>query len=71
MSWGLIAWNVLGSLIQSGRLRWLHRLSLVLSRHATVSTVPRVQGRADRPARQQKGAHMTEASVSLAGNLTF
>jgi single-strand DNA-binding protein len=32
---------------------------------------PRVQGRADRPARNQEGARtMTEASVSFAGNLT-
>jgi transposase len=41
-------------LIQSGRLRWLHRLPLVLSRHATVSTVPRVQGQS-RPPGQAKG----------------
>ena len=31
-------------LIQSGRPRWLHRLPLVLSRHATAPTVPRFQG---------------------------
>src|SRR4029453_10066490 len=58
-----------GALIQSGRLRWLHRLPLVLSRHATVATVPRSKGRADRPARQQEGQDMTEPSVSFAGNL--
>jgi single-strand DNA-binding protein len=38
--------------------------------HATVSTVPGSKGRADRPARQQKGHTMTEAAVSFAGNLT-
>jgi single-strand DNA-binding protein len=53
-----------------GRLRWLHRLPPVVLRHATVSTVPRFQGRADRPARQPTGHTMTEASVSFAGNLT-
>src|ERR687898_3256765 len=31
---------------------------------------PRSKGRADRPARQQEGSSMTEASVSFAGNLT-
>src|SRR5215211_352272 len=31
---------------------------------------PGSKGRADRPARQQEGAPMTEASVSFAGNLT-
>ena len=46
-------------------------MPLGLSRHATVSTVPRFQGRADRPARhQERGRTMTEASVSFAGNLT-
>jgi hypothetical protein len=30
-------------------------LALAVSQHATVSTVPRFQGRADRPARQQEG----------------
>jgi hypothetical protein len=35
----------LGNLIQrAGRVRWLCRFLLVLSRHATVSAVPRVQG---------------------------
>src|SRR5512132_2051915 len=32
-----------------GRLRWLHRLPPVLSRHATVSTVPRFQGQGRPP----------------------
>jgi hypothetical protein len=45
-------------------------LPLAAFRHATVSTVPRVQGQADRPARQQHGHTMTETSVSFAGNLT-
>jgi hypothetical protein len=36
-------------LIQSGRLRWLHRLPLALFRHATVSTVPRFQGQGRPP----------------------
>jgi hypothetical protein len=31
---------------------------------------PGSKGRADRPARQQEGRGMTEASVSFAGNLT-
>jgi hypothetical protein len=59
---------MLGSLVD-GRLRWLHRLPLVLSRHATVSTVPRVQGQTARPGIQE-GCAMTEAAVSFAGNLT-
>ena len=46
-------------------------LPLGVSWHATVSTVHRFQGRADRPARhQERGRTMTEASVSFAGNLT-
>jgi hypothetical protein len=54
-----------------GRLRWLCRLPLGLSRrHATVSTVPRVQGRADARPGNRKGQTMTEPSVSFAGNLT-
>jgi len=63
--------SLLGSLIH-GRLRWLYRLPLVLSRHATVSTVPRSKGRADRPARRQQGPamSMTKASMGFAGNLT-
>jgi hypothetical protein len=58
-------------LIQSGRLRWLHRLPLVVSWHATVSTFPLVQGQG-RPLGQttDKGHTMTEAAVSFAGNLT-
>jgi hypothetical protein len=60
----------LGNLIH-GRLRWLHRLPLAVSRHATVSTVPRFQGQG-RPPGQTSGRRrtMTEASVSFAGNLT-
>ena len=48
-----------------------HRLPLALFRHATVSTVPRFQGQG-RPPGQATGRDrtMTEASVSLAGNLT-
>ena len=38
-----------------GRLRWLHRLPLVVSRHATVSTVPRFQGQG-RPSDQAPDA---------------
>jgi len=54
-----------------GRLRWLRRLPPVLSRHATVSTVPRVQGQGRPPGQAiQEGCTMTEASVSFAGNLT-
>jgi hypothetical protein len=34
--------------VMHGRLRWLQRLPLVVSRHATASTVPRFQGQ-DRP----------------------
>ena len=54
-----------------GRLRWLYRLPLVLSRHATVSTVPRVHedGQTARPG-NRRGRTMAEASVSFAGNLT-
>jgi single-strand DNA-binding protein len=62
---------MLGNLIQSGRLRWLYCLPLVLSRHATVSTVPRVQGQGRPPGQAiQEGCTMTEAAVSFAGNLT-
>ena len=39
-----------------GRLRWLCRLPLAAWWYATVSTVPQVQGQADRPARQQQRA---------------
>ena len=54
-----------------GRLRWLHRLPLVACRHATVSTVTRFQGQADRPGQATGRARtMTEASVSFAGNRT-
>jgi hypothetical protein len=38
-----------GNLIQSGRLRWLCRLFLVVCRHATVPTVPRVHGQGRPP----------------------
>src|SRR5918993_4690450 len=54
-----------------GRLRWLCRLPLVLSWHATVSTVPRFQGQGRPPGQATgRGRTMTEASVSFAGNLT-
>jgi hypothetical protein len=57
--------------LMHGRLRWLHRLPLVLSRHATVSTIPRFQGQGRPPGQAiQKGCTMTEPSVSFAGNLT-
>ena len=59
-----------GSLIH-GRLRWLHRLPLVACWHATVSTVPRVQGQGRPPGQAtERGKAMTEAAVSFAGNLT-
>jgi single-strand DNA-binding protein len=54
-----------------GRPRWLHRLPLGLCWHATVSTVPRVQGQGKPPGQAfRKGQAMTEAAVSFAGNLT-
>jgi hypothetical protein len=54
-----------------GRLRWLSRLPLVLSWHATVSTAPRFQGQGRPPGQAiQEGCIMTEAAVSFAGNLT-
>jgi single-strand DNA-binding protein len=60
-----------GNLIQSGRLRWLHRLPLAVLRHAAASTVPRFQGQGSPPGQAiQEGRGMTEASVSFAGNLT-
>jgi single-strand DNA-binding protein len=54
-----------------GRLRWLHRLPLVVSWHATASTGPRFHedGQTARPG-IRKGHPMTEAAVSFAGNLT-
>ena len=43
----------------------------VVSRHATVSTVPRVQGQAKPPGQAtERGKAMTEAAISFAGNLT-
>jgi single-strand DNA-binding protein len=46
-------------------------LPLVVSRHATASTVPRFQGQGRPPGQAiQEGCTMTEASVSFAGNLT-
>jgi single-strand DNA-binding protein len=61
---------MVGRLIH-GRFRWLCRLPLVVSWHATVSTVPRVPraGQTARPG-NRKGQTMTEAAVSFAGNLT-
>src|SRR5215213_9243605 len=54
-----------------GRLRWLHRLPLVVCWHASVSTVPRFQGQGRPPDQATgRGRTMTEASVSFAGNLT-
>jgi single-strand DNA-binding protein len=52
-----------------GRLRWLYRLPLVVSRHATVSTVPRFQGQGRPPGQAFRRAE-AEAAVSFAGNLT-
>src|SRR4029450_5079811 len=44
---------------------------LVLSRHATASTVPRFQGQGRPPGQTiQEGRTMTKAAVSFAGNLT-
>ena len=62
--------SLLGSFIH-GRLRWLHRLPLVATWHATASTGPRFHedGQTARPG-TRKGHLMTEASVSFAGNLT-
>jgi Single-strand binding protein family len=58
-------------LILSGRLRWLCRLPLGVSRHATVSTVPRFQGQGRPPGQATgRGSTVTEPSVSFAGNLT-
>jgi hypothetical protein len=55
----------LGSLIESGRLRWLYCLPLRSSRQATVSTVPRVQGQGRPPGQATgRGRTMTEAAVS-------
>src|SRR5512133_1246014 len=54
-----------------GRLRWLRRLPLAVSWHATVSTVPRFQGQGSPPGKASgRGRTMTEAAVSFAGNLT-
>jgi hypothetical protein len=50
--------------VMHGRLRWLSRLPLVASRHATVSTVPRFHedGQTARPGIKE-GCIMTEAAV--------
>jgi hypothetical protein len=54
-----------------GRPRRLCRLPLAALPHATVSTVPRVQGQGRPPGQAiQEGRVMTEAAVSFAGNLT-
>ena len=46
-------------------------LALVAYWHATVSTVPRVQGQGRPPGQAtERGSTMTEAAVSFAGNLT-
>jgi hypothetical protein len=61
---------MVGSLIH-GRVRWLCRVPLAVSRHATVSTVPRVQGQGRPPGQAtERGSTMTEAALSFAGNLT-
>jgi hypothetical protein len=61
----------LGSLIQNGPTSLAPPLALVLSWHATVSTVPRVQGQGRPPGQAiQEGRSMTDAAVSFAGNLT-
>jgi single-strand DNA-binding protein len=60
----------MASEVMRGRLRWLWRLPLAASRHATVSTVPPFHGQGRPPARQQEGHTMTEAAISFAGNLT-
>jgi single-strand DNA-binding protein len=67
----LLSRALLGKPIQTGRLRWLYRLPLMASRHATVSTVPRFQGQGRPPGQAiQEGRVMTEAAVSFVGNLT-
>jgi hypothetical protein len=58
--------------LMHGRLRWLCRLPLGVSRHATVSTVPLVQGQGRPPGQATTGPamSMTKASMGFAGNLT-
>jgi single-strand DNA-binding protein len=55
-------------LIETGRLRWLCRLPLVLSRHATASTVPRVQGQGRPPGQATDDPELrhTEAGIARA-----
>ena len=54
-----------------GRLRWLHRLPLVVSWHATVSTVPRVQGQGRPPGQTVPGGQDHDRRKrEFAGNLT-
>jgi hypothetical protein len=61
----------LGSLIQPGRLRWLRCLPLRALSACHGVHRPRLQGTADRPARQpEEGSSVPEATVSFAGNLT-
>jgi single-strand DNA-binding protein len=58
-------------LIQLGRLRWLRRLLLPALWHASVSTVPWVQGQGRPPGQAtERGRTTTEAAISFAGNLT-
>jgi single-strand DNA-binding protein len=57
--------------LMHGRLGWFHRLPLAVCWHATVSTVPWVQGQGRPPGQATgRGRTMTEAAVSFAGNLT-
>jgi hypothetical protein len=59
-------------LIQSGRLRWLCRLPLAVSRHATASTVSRFQGQGRPPGQTVPGGqdHDRGSRETPFGNLT-
>jgi single-strand DNA-binding protein len=61
---------MLGSLIDSGRLRWFRGLPLAALRHAKASTVPRVQGQGSPPGQASGGQQYARRKCQLAGNLT-
>jgi len=62
---------MVGNLIQPGRLRWLYRLPLAVSRHARAPPSPGSKGRETaRPGISRRRPPAIEAAVRFAGNLT-
>jgi hypothetical protein len=59
----------LGNLIH-GRLRWLHRLPLAAWWHATVSTVPRLQGQGRPPGQTSEASTMSQTALLVGAGPT-